>query len=204
MKKKFLLLFLFSFLLGIAGHLIGLTLDQSFILTIFSLSILGILFFWELRISFLFIGGGLSFEDFLTHALPVSMVILLITMFVLCIWYRDYIKKISSKLLEHRKDKTFLNSPSIDFDAKVSMAIFAVTIALIALHKRLETLFGIEENDLLIILPIISAGVAMLYRRDKARYYIEHEIEWRSLLFFMFLIIKTCHNEKNCNPYRWW
>lgn len=322
MKKKFLLLFLFSFLLGIAGHLIGLTHDQSFILTIFSFSILGILFFWELRLSFLFIGsgllvlthsvdiehfikfasldvilfligmmiitsmlketgvfhwllvqimrmkafdgrklfitimllsatlsamigevtsmiimmviildicdsfkidplplvissvlttnigsastllgnpigiliamrGGLSFEDFLTHALPVSVIVLLITMLILCIWYRDYIKKTSYKLLEHRKDKDFLNSLSIDFDAKVSMTIFAVTIALIAFHKRLETLFGIEENNLLIILPIISAGIAMLCRRDKARYYIEHEIEWRSLLFFMFLFAQA-------------
>ena len=135
--------------------------------------------------------GGLSFEDFLTHALPVSVIVLLITMFILCVWYRDYIKKISYKLLEHRKDKDFLNSLSIDFNAKVSMAIFAVTIALIAFHKILETLFGIEENNLLIILPIISAGVAMLYRRDKARYYIEHEIEWRSLLFFMFLFAQA-------------
>jgi len=31
----------------------------------------------------------------------------------------------------------------------------------------------------------------MLYRHEKARYYVEHEVEWNSLLFFMFLFIQA-------------
>jgi Na+/H+ antiporter NhaD/arsenite permease-like protein len=62
---------------------------------------------------------------------------------------------------------------------------------LIALHKRLEILLGLQENTLLIMIPIISAGVVMFYRHDKARDYVEKEVEWNSLLFFMFLFAQA-------------
>ena len=67
------------------------------------------------------------------------------------------------------------------------MIIFGVTILLITLHKRFELLLNLEENTLLIMGPVISAGLVMLYRRDRARFYVEREVEWNSLLFFMFL-----------------
>jgi len=41
------------------------------------------------------------------------------------------------------------------------------------------------------ILPIFSAGLALFYRRGRSGYYIEHDIEWASLLFFMFLFIQA-------------
>jgi len=117
--------------------------------------------------------GGLTFEDFLTRALPLSAVILAMTILVLCIWYRNYIR--------------------VSFDSKkrVSVMLFALLIVFITLHRRLEILFGLVENDLLVILPIVFAGIIMFYRYDKARYYIESEVEWSSILFFMFLFAQA-------------
>jgi Na+/H+ antiporter NhaD/arsenite permease-like protein len=54
-----------------------------------------------------------------------------------------------------------------------------------------ETLFGLEENNLLIMLPVFFAGIVMIYRHDRARHYIEQEVEWNSLLFFMFLFAQA-------------
>lgn len=62
-----------------------------------------------------------------------------------------------------------------------------VTLVCIALHHRLELLFNLRENTLLMIFPVFFAGMAMLYRRDRVRYYVEHEVEWSSILFFLFL-----------------
>lgn len=133
--------------------------------------------------------GNLTFEDFISRSMPVTIVILIITIAIVLYWYRNYIKEVSRVLSTCNEDKTFLYLMSISPDArtKVGMGIFAAAILCIALHHRIESLFGLEENTLLLMAPLIFAGVAMIYRHDKARHFIEKDIEWNSLLFFMFL-----------------
>jgi Na+/H+ antiporter NhaD/arsenite permease-like protein len=134
-----------------------------------------------------------SFEDFITHALPLSAVILFLAIVILSFWYKNYIKQLDEKLEPYQDDKSFLYLISIppDLRTRISIGIFGVTICLIAMHKRLEMFLGLESNTLLIMFPVISAGIVMLYRRDKARHYIENEVEWASLLFFMFLFAQA-------------
>jgi len=138
--------------------------------------------------------GQLSFEDFIVHAMPVSIVVLIFVIFIIRFWYRGYINDLTKKLEEYQHDKSFLYLISIppDMRTRISIFIFGMTIFLIALHKRLELLLDLKENTLLIMIPVISAGIVMLYRHDKARHYIEHEVEWPSVLFFMFLFAQPC------------
>jgi len=137
--------------------------------------------------------SNLSFEDFLTHALPVSVFVLAIMVWIMCWWYRDYFKQVTEKLKTFQDDKSFLYLISVPADkkTKVSIGIFITTIVLVGLHKRLEMLLHLEHNTMLIMLPVIAAGIVMIYRHDKARYYVEHEVEWMSLLFFMFLFAQA-------------
>ncbi|MEA2013178.1 MAG: SLC13 family permease, partial [Verrucomicrobiota bacterium] len=58
---------------------------------------------------------------------------------------------------------------------------------LIASHHLLETQLGIEKNTILIIAPLFVAGLLMIWRNKRARHYIENEVEWWTLLFFMML-----------------
>ncbi len=133
--------------------------------------------------------GGLTFEDFIVHALPVSLAVLIITVVLLLWWYREYIREITEKLKIYEEDKWFLKLISLppDTRTKVSIGIFLATIVLISLHRRFEIFLGLEENTMLMMFPVISAGIVMLYRHDKARIYVEREVEWNSLLFFLFL-----------------
>jgi len=136
----------------------------------------------------------LSFEDFLINALPVSFLVLVAVIAVMLWWYRNYVRLLDEKLsISTRGNDSFLYLISVPPDKKtrISMWIFAATILLMSFHRRLETLFGISENTLLMMLPVISAGVVMIYRHDKARHYIEHEVEWQSVLFFMFLFAQA-------------
>jgi len=71
------------------------------------------------------------------------------------------------------------------------LLIFSGTILLLALHSKIEVLFGLEENTMLIMGPTISAGIALLYSGKRTAYYVEHEIEWQSLLFFIFLFAQA-------------
>jgi len=324
MVKKGIFLFLISLNLGIFGYLIGLSLIQSLVIAIFFLSILGTLFFWDFKLSFVFMGScvliliravnlenfikfasldvilfliammiivgmmkdaglfhllvtvfckmrklngtalfivmmvfsaalsglmgevssiivmttvifdlcrilnitpvplvissviatnigsastvlgnpigifiaarsGLSFEDFILRALPLSIITLIVIIFVLCIWYRSYIREISSRIKACHANQSMASLSTTISDTKVEMSIFifVLTVLFIALHKRLEMIFGLEENNLLIMLPVFFAGIVMLYRHERARYYIEQEVEWNSLLFFMFLFAQA-------------
>ncbi|MFH1379015.1 MAG: SLC13 family permease [bacterium] len=137
--------------------------------------------------------GQLSFQDFIIYALPVSVIILAVTGGILLFIYRKYLHDISGKLKDISNNEFFLSLIRIppDRKTKISMGIFGITILFIAFHHHIENLFGVDKNALLMILPIISAGIVMLYRHDKAQYYVEHEVEWDSLLFFMFLFIQA-------------
>ncbi|MFP4472630.1 MAG: SLC13 family permease [Candidatus Omnitrophota bacterium] len=137
--------------------------------------------------------GNLSFEDFITHALPLSFFVLIITILILLVWYRKYLRLLNERIQPFEEDKGFLYLISIppDLRTKVSIGIFLVTIGLIAMHRRIEVFLGLEHNTMLIMIPIIAAGIVMIYRYDRARHYIEHEIEWPSLLFFMFLFAQA-------------
>ncbi|MFQ3675142.1 MAG: SLC13 family permease [Endomicrobiia bacterium] len=324
MKQKFLLLIIIASLVGFLGNFIGLSLRQSVIISVFSMSVLGTFFFWDFRISFVFIGSGilflinamnmeffiqyasidvilfligmmiivamlkeagffmwiitsllrikaldgqrlfvmimllsfifaglmdevssilimmqvvfiiceflaispipliissiiatnigsastvlgnpigiliaaragLTFEDFITHALPVSFIILIITIIILMVFYKDYIAEMSKKLYPHEHDAGFLHLISVPPDRKTvgSIILFTMVLLSIAMHGRMERLLNLEENTLLIIIPVIFAGIVLIYRRDKAIYYVEHEVEWNSLLFFMFLFAQA-------------
>ncbi|MBU0634018.1 MAG: hypothetical protein KKA52_03030 [Candidatus Omnitrophica bacterium] len=137
--------------------------------------------------------AGLTFEDFLIQALPITVIVLIMTIIVLLFWFRKYIRALNDKLISLGKNKMFLSLISIPADRKVKIGalIFVLTLIAIALHRRFELLFGLEENTLLLMLPIFSAGIVMLYRRDKARHYVEKEVEWFSILFFLFLFAQA-------------
>ncbi len=137
--------------------------------------------------------GNLSFEDFLFYAFPITLFILAATIIVLCFWFRKYLRQLNTKVAAIKENRFFLSLISIPADKKliVNVGIFLLTLLAISLHRRLELLFHIEENTLLLMIPLFSAGVALLYRSDKMRHYIEQEVEWTSVLFFLFLFAQA-------------
>ncbi len=134
--------------------------------------------------------GGLSFEDFLSFAFPVSLIILLVSIAILLLWYRQYVKEISSKLAL-KDNLAIANSYALDKRAKASIAVFLLMLLSIAFHKRIEIMFGLENNGALIFTPVIFAGILMMIRKDKALFFVEHGVDWVSILFFIFLFAQT-------------
>lgn len=139
------------------------------------------------------IKGKLSFEDFITHALPVTILCVILTTFMLKIIYRNYIKELSKKLKPHIENSQFLYliTTPMDKKTKLSIIIFIITVIFIAFHRRLELLFSLEGNTILVVIPMIIAGIVLIINHNKALKYIEHEVEWNSLLFFLFLFAQA-------------
>lgn len=133
--------------------------------------------------------ANLTFEDFMIHAFPVTLIAFIITLIVLALWYKKTIKKMTERLIPLRENHLFISliTISTDIRTKVSIGIFGAMLICIFLHHRMEVFFNLEENSLLMITPIVFAGIALLYRRDRMRHYVEREVEWTSVLFFLFL-----------------
>jgi Na+/H+ antiporter NhaD/arsenite permease-like protein len=74
---------------------------------------------------------------------------------------------------------------------KIGFLIAGATLLLISAHHRLEVLFSLERNTILLIAPLLSSAIIMVWRREKARDYIEKDVEWWTLLFFMFLFAQA-------------
>lgn len=131
----------------------------------------------------------LNFEDFMRNAFPVTVLVFIVTLVILSLWYRKIIKKINERLIPLKENYLFMSliTISTDIKTKISIGIFASMLVSIFFHRRIETIFGLEENSILMITPIVFAGIALLYRRDRMRHYVEREVEWTSVLFFLFL-----------------
>ncbi|MDD5059870.1 MAG: SLC13 family permease [Candidatus Omnitrophica bacterium] len=133
--------------------------------------------------------ANLSFEDFLRNALPATVIVFTVTITILFFWYRKTIKKMNERLIPLRENSFFISLITISTDkkTKISISIFFGMLVTIFFHRRIEAVFGLEENSILMITPIVFAGIALLYRRDRMRHYVEREVEWTSVLFFLFL-----------------
>jgi len=133
--------------------------------------------------------ANLSFEDFIRNAFPATAIVFTVTIMILLLWYRKIIKKMNERLIPLRENSFFISLITIPTDkkTKISISIFFGMLVTIFFHRRIEAVFGLEENSILMITPIVFAGIALLYRRDRMRHYVEREVEWTSVLFFLFL-----------------
>jgi Na+/H+ antiporter NhaD/arsenite permease-like protein len=137
--------------------------------------------------------SGLTFEDFIIKAFPLALVCLIVTIGICILWYRKAIDQMDENIKQIKgevENLVQLHAP-VTRDLKISLIIFAVTLLLISLHHRLELLWNIEPNTILLTTPLFSSGLVMIWKRKKAREYIEKDVEWWTLLFFMFLFAQA-------------
>ena len=136
----------------------------------------------------IFIGtkAGLSFEDFMVWSFPIMLVCLAVSVVIVIFYYRRDIALFETRLKERRKRELGLG-PQVTVAYGKGLAVLLCTIGLVAIHHRLEVILNLPGNTVLLVAPLISAGIIMIWRRDRARHYIEREVDWWTLIFFMLL-----------------
>ncbi|MDD5728727.1 MAG: SLC13 family permease [Victivallales bacterium] len=130
--------------------------------------------------------GGLTFGDFMLWSFPLMLLALLATVAVTMTYYRKELKQFDVNLSE-RLSRNLSLVPKIEVPYKQGLALLAVTIVMIASHHQFECWLGLDKNSILLIAPLLCSGVVMILRRERARYYVEREVDWWTLLFFMLL-----------------
>jgi Na+/H+ antiporter NhaD/arsenite permease-like protein len=140
----------------------------------------------------IFIGnkGGFTFSQFLMGATPVAFVSLCASVAILALWFRHPIREMTVRMQEHRNQNRGLG-PLVRIPYRRGLCVLVITIGTIAFHHQIENLLGLtgleNKNAFLIITPLIIAGLLMACRPKRARSYVEHDVEWWTLLFFMML-----------------
>lgn len=130
--------------------------------------------------------AGLTFQDFMVWAFPIMIVALVATVLLVMAFYRLELDEFDRRLAE-RLEKGLSLTPSIVVPHARGLVLLILTLALIASHHQWERFLGLEKNSVLLIAPLISAGIIMTLRHHRARYYVEHEVDWWTLLFFLLL-----------------
>jgi Na+/H+ antiporter NhaD/arsenite permease-like protein len=128
----------------------------------------------------------LNFVDFVTWSFPIMVVTLSLSLFVFLIWFKKDIAVLSERLRDRREMGLGLG-PLVKIPYRRGLAILAGVIGIIAMHHQLETWLNLAPNTLLIVAPLVIAGLLMIWRHERARHYIESDVEWWTLLFFMML-----------------
>ena len=136
----------------------------------------------------IFIGtkGQLTFGDFMMWAFPLMLVSLLVTILILLWCYRKDLDNFDVNL-KARLARGLSIAPVVRVPYGRGLLLLVLTVLAIATHHQTETLLDLEKNSVLLVMPLICAGIVMILKSDRARHYIEKEVDWWTLIFFMLL-----------------
>jgi Na+/H+ antiporter NhaD/arsenite permease-like protein len=137
--------------------------------------------------------ANLSFEDFLRYAFPLMIMSLFVLTGLMFLMFKEQLKELDQKIKKYGPNEILVQLLSVPTESrlKIGFVIAGATLLLISMHHRLEVMFALERNTILLIAPLLSSAIIMVWRREKARDYIEKDVEWWTLLFFMFLFAQA-------------
>lgn len=140
--------------------------------------------------------SGLTFGDFLSVSFPIGLLALGSVMILVIVWMRRDLRAFREKIQAASTEERagFIKDlEKIEDRPKfiASAVIFVSVIILLALHHRLELALSLEHNTLLVGTSIFGAGIVMLWQHSIARELLMKEVDWWTLVFFMFLFSKA-------------
>jgi len=130
--------------------------------------------------------AGLTFADFLRWATPISLAVLGVTIPLCLIYFRRPMATLAAGMAgSHGKPIQVEHVPARDF--RLALGLFLTTISALVAHHAVEEWLHLEKNTLLLGIPFLMAGVALLLEGENARALFEKRVDWWTLTFFILL-----------------
>lgn len=135
--------------------------------------------------------GGLSFQDFIRWATPISIVSLLVAIPLSFLYFSKDIRMLGQSMREKQSvaiaEEEELHGELSTKSMRTSWILFVGTIMGLVLHHQVEELLHLEKNSMLVGTAVIAAGITLFLERDRARELIERRVDWWTLNFFLVL-----------------
>lgn len=137
--------------------------------------------------------SGLTFEDFIVKAFPLMLICLAVLIAIVRVWYRSELSELGHKMKELGANDVLIKLISVppEKNLRIGLAIFGATLLSIFVHHRIELMLKLPANTVLLVLPLVSSGLVMAWKRRKAREYVEKDVEWWTLIFFLLLFAQA-------------
>ena len=130
--------------------------------------------------------AGLTFTDFLRWATPISLATLALIIPIGFCYFRRPIAALADGLAHaHGQAIAVEQVPAKEF--RLALTLFLVTITALIAHHALEEWLRLEHNTLLLGIPFLMAGIALLLEGENARRLFEKRVDWWTLAFFILL-----------------
>ena len=128
----------------------------------------------------------LSFGDFMCWAFPMMLVALAVVTALTMFCYRKDLAEFD-KRLQARLAQGLTLAPTVKVPYKAGLTLLILTTCAIASHHQLESAFNLSPNSVLLVAPLVCSGIVMICKPNRARHYVEKEVDWWTLIFFMLL-----------------
>ncbi len=141
------------------------------------------------------IRAGLTFQDFLRWASPVTAAVLLLAIPLALLYFSGEIRRWGQIIRRGRQQAERSPARKPPQRLAVSLLLFAGTIAGLVLHSTLEGWLGLQKNSLLVGIALAAAAISLALKGERARDLVEHRVDWWTLLFFLalFASVGTLH-----------
>lgn len=130
----------------------------------------------------------LSFVDFMRWSFPLMLAEFVVIMLFLLWTFRREIRAMNMEMGKRREMGMRLG-PIVDLPFAQGLLVLLLLMVMLSTHTIVESGLGLPRNTMLIMSPLLLSGLMMLWRRDRVRHYIENDVQWVNLIFFMLLFV---------------
>ena len=127
-----------------------------------------------------------SFGDFMLWAFPMMLIALAAVTALTMFCFRKQLAEFDERL-QKRLAQGLTLAPTVQVPYKAGLTLLLLTTACIASHHQLEEIFHLSPNSVLLVAPLVCSGIVMICKPNRARHYVEKEVDWWTLIFFMLL-----------------
>ena len=126
--------------------------------------------------------GGLTLSDFIRVAMPVALAALTLLIIMNLRMFKGYLYQVKKALRKGGKES---EEGGVTRDLDVCIVVFVGLLVGLLLYHKLEEIFNLEKNTLLLGTALLFASICLILDRKSIRDVIEHRVDWYTLSFFI-------------------